>query len=95
MATAYYTPGVYIEEVDKGTKPIQGVSTSVTAFIGFTARAEKVQEDGVTTRSILGTPTLVTNWAQFERHFGSYHPDAYLPYTVRGFFDNGGTKPWR
>jgi phage tail sheath protein FI len=92
MATAYYTPGVYIEEVDKGTKPIQGVSTSVTAFIGFTARAEKVQEDGITTRSILGAPTLVTNWAQFESHFGSYHPDAYLPYAVRGFFDNGGTR---
>jgi phage tail sheath protein FI len=92
MATAYYTPGVYIEEVDKGTKPIQGVSTSVTAFIGFTAKAEKVQEDGITTRSILGEPTLVTNWGQFERMFGSYHRDAYLPYAVRGFFDNGGTR---
>ena len=92
MATAYYTPGVYIEEVDKGTKPIQGVSTSVTAFIGYTARAEKVQDDGITTRSILGAPTLVTNWAQFENLFGSYHPEAYLPYAVRGFFDNGGTR---
>jgi phage tail sheath protein FI len=92
MATAYYTPGVYIEEVDKGTKPIQGVSTSVTAFIGFTAKAEKTQEDGITTRSILGEPTLVTNWGQFERMYGSYHKDAYLPYAVRGFFDNGGSR---
>lgn len=92
MATTYYAPGVYIEEVDKGTKPIQGVATSVTAFIGFTQKAEKMQKDGVTTKSILGEPTLITNWGQYERHFGSYHSDAYLPYAVRGFFDNGGTR---
>jgi phage tail sheath protein FI len=92
MATTYYTPGVYIEEVDKGTKPIQGVSTSVAAFIGFTAKAEKTTENGITTKSILGEPTLVTNWGQYERMFGSYHKDAYLPYAVRGFFDNGGTR---
>ena len=92
MATTYYAPGVYIEEVDKGTKPIQGVATSVTAFIGFTQKAEKPEADGLTTRSILGKPTLITNWGQYEQHFGSFHKDAYLPYAVRGFFDNGGTR---
>jgi len=92
MPTAYYAPGVYIEEVDKGTKPIQGVATSVTAFIGFTQRAEKFNDDELTTRSILGEPTLVTNWTQYQRYFGSYHEDAYLPYSVRGFFDNGGAR---
>ena len=25
MATSYLTPGVYVEEVDKGAKPIEGV----------------------------------------------------------------------
>lgn len=92
MATTYYTPGVYIEEVDKGTKPIQGVATSVTAFVGFTSKAEKVEQNGITTRSILGDPTLITNWGQYQQHFGSYHRDAYLPHAVRGFFDNGGTR---
>ncbi|MEZ4616976.1 MAG: phage tail sheath subtilisin-like domain-containing protein [Caldilineaceae bacterium] len=92
MPVAYYAPGVYIEEVDKGTKPIQGVPTSVTAFIGFTQRAEKVTDDEITTRSILGEPTLVTSWSQYERYFGSYHEDAYLPFSVRGFFDNGGAR---
>ena len=29
MATAYLTPGVYVEEVDRGTKPIEGVGTAV------------------------------------------------------------------
>lgn len=92
MPIAYFAPGVYIEEVDKGAKPIQGVPTSVTAFIGFTQRAEKVNDDEITTRSILGEPTLVTSWNQYERYFGSYHEDAYLPYSVRGFFDNGGAR---
>lgn len=92
MPIAYFAPGVYIEEVDKGTKPIQGVPTSVTAFIGFTQKAEKINDDEITTRSILGEPTLVTSWNQYERYFGSYHEEAYLPYSVRGFFDNGGGR---
>lgn len=92
MPTTYYAPGVYIEEEDKGTKPIQGVPTSVTAFIGFTQKAEKLNDDEITTRSILGEPTLVTNWSQYERYFGAYHEDAFLPYSVRGFFDNGGGR---
>jgi len=94
MATAYYSPGVYIEEVDKGPKPIQGVSTSITAFVGITEKAELVTEDGVTTRSLLSEPKLVTNWTQYETCFGSYHDDAFLPYAVRGFFDNGGQTCW-
>ena len=94
MATAYYTPGVYIEEVDKGPKPIQGVGTSVTAFIGFTQKAEALNEDGYTTRSILSQPTLVTNWTQFENSFGSLDKNAYLPYAVQGFFNNGGITAW-
>lgn len=93
MPTTYYAPGVYIEEPDRGTKPIQGVSTSVTAFIGFTKRAEKLQDSSdYLTRSIVGEPTLITSWAQFERYFGGYEEQAYLPYAVRGFFDNGGTR---
>lgn len=94
MATAYYSPGVYIEEVDKGPKPIQGVGTSVTAFVGFTEKADQVTEDGYTTKSILSQAKLITNWSQFERHFGGLHEKAYLPYAVRGFFDNGGVTAW-
>ncbi len=98
MATAYYTPGVYIEEVNSGPRPIQGVGTSVTAFIGFTAKAEEVTEDGVTTRSVLGRPKLITNWTQFEKHFGGFNEKvskgAYLPYSVQGFFNNGGVTAW-
>ncbi|MCX6045124.1 MAG: phage tail sheath subtilisin-like domain-containing protein [Chloroflexi bacterium] len=94
MATAYYSPGVYIEEVDKGPKPIQGVSTSITAFVGITAKAELLNEDGFTTRSLLSEAKLITNWTQYENCFGSYHEKAFLPYSVRGFFDNGGQTCW-
>ena len=35
MATTYLAPGVYVEEVAGGSKPIEGVATSVAGFIGF------------------------------------------------------------
>ena len=31
----YLSPGVYIQEVDSGTRPIEGVGTAVAAFVGF------------------------------------------------------------
>ena len=31
----YLTPGVYVEEVPSASKPIEGVSTSVAAFVGL------------------------------------------------------------
>ena len=55
MATAYLSPGVYVEEVDRGSKPIEGVGTAVAAFIGF---AEK---------GPVGYPTLITNWCPRPR----------------------------
>lgn len=94
MATAYYTPGVYIEEVNSGPRPIQGVGTSVAAFIGITEKAEQVTHDGYTTESLLSQTKLITNLTQYENHFGGLHEEAYLPYAVRGFFENGGVSCW-
>ncbi len=34
----YLTPGVYVEEVSSGSRPIEGVATSVAAFIGVAER---------------------------------------------------------
>ncbi len=80
MATTYLSPGVYVEEVDRGPKPIQGVSTSVAAFVGFTAKGPT------------NDATLVTNWTQFVDTFGGFLPGAYLPYSVYGYFNNGGSS---
>lgn len=78
MSPQYLSPGVYIEEVDKGAKPIEGVGTSVAAFIGF---AEK---------GPVNAPTLVTNWSQFRDTFGEFMEGSFLAYAVYGYFHNGG-----
>jgi len=82
----YLAPGVYVEEIDTGLKPIEGVSTSTSGMVGVTARGpEKIS-------------TLVTGWADFQRQFGGYldpknYKDAwYLPHAVEGFFTNGGKR---
>ncbi len=86
----YLSPGVYVEEVDRGTKPIEAVGTAVAAFVGYTERAADTQ-DGQTV-SLLGKPTLVTNWSQFVQKFGEFVPNAYLPDAVYGYFANGGGR---
>ena len=85
MAT-YLTPGVYVEEVDRGSKPIEGVGTAVAAFVGFTASApppEPGDPDGV-------KPRFVSNWTQYQKLFGGFAPNAMLPHSVYGYFNNGG-----
>src|SRR5512140_3780762 len=80
MATSYLSPGVYIEEVDRGSKPIAAVGTSTAAFIG----ASSV---GPTNEAV-----LCTNWAQYCRIFGDFSHSTYRAHAVYGFFNNGGTK---
>ncbi|HYH51115.1 MAG TPA: phage tail sheath C-terminal domain-containing protein [Acidimicrobiia bacterium] len=82
----YLTPGVYVEEVDTGSKPLSAVGTAVAAFVGFTAKApldDPDDPDGL-------RPRLVTNWSQFERLYGGFAPGAMLPHAVYGYFNNGG-----
>jgi len=76
-----------MEEVDKGTKPIESVGTAVAAFIGYTERAV----DSKTGKSLLGKPTLVTNWSQYVAQFGAFVDGAYTPDSVYGYFNNGGS----
>lgn len=91
MATSYQSPGVYVEEVDRGTKPIEGVGTAVAAFVGFTERAEGAGRGGTPT-SLLNKASLVTNWAQFTSKFGGFVQGAFLPQAVFGYFANGGGR---
>jgi phage tail sheath protein FI len=78
MATAYLSPGVYVEEVDRGSKPIEGVGTAVAAFVGFAQNGP------------VGYPTLITNWSQFTNTFGSFVRGGYLASAVYAYFNNGG-----
>jgi len=90
----YLSPGVYVEEVNNGAKPIEAASTSTACFIGFTEKAEFTREiDGeLVTEDLLGTPVFVTNWTQYRERFGDLVPGAFLPQSVYGFFLNGGTR---
>src|SRR3954471_8961278 len=82
MAIQVSYPGVYIDEFEPAA-PIQGVSTSVVAFLGANPFGPANE------------PTLVTSWDEFARMFALPAPtqpedDDYLWYAVRGFFSNGG-----
>lgn len=74
----YLSPGVYVEEVEAGARPLEGVGTAVAAFVGLAA-------DGP-----FNQPTLVSNWTQFTGAFGGFVSGSYLAQSVYGYFMNGG-----
>jgi phage tail sheath protein FI len=78
-----------MEEVDRGSKPIEAVGTAVAAFIGYTEKAVD-SKDGKET-SLIGKPTLVTNWSQYVQKFGGFVDGIYTPDSVYGYFANGGS----
>ncbi|MBP0021168.1 MAG: phage tail sheath family protein [Cyanobacteria bacterium SBLK] len=88
----YSAPGVYVEEMNRGSRPIEGVNMSVAGFVGFT---EDVRGD-----ARLFEPKLITDWNQYVESFGKIDSDgftdfgAYLPFAVRGWFENGGGRCW-
>jgi phage tail sheath protein FI len=77
----YLSPGVYVEEVDRGAKPIEGVATAVAAFVGFTEKGPR-------------EATLVTSWEQYQSIYGGFVEGAYLPVSVYGWFLNGGQRAY-
>lgn len=98
MALAYKSPGVYVEEIDRGTKPIEAAGTSIAAFIGITAEASYKKLDPATGKMVpdpdqesrLNKSTLVTNWTKYTEIFGEFVANAYLPDAVYNYFANGG-----
>ena len=79
MPVAVSFPGVYIQEVPSGVHTITGVSTSIAAFFGRTAKGP------------IDTAVRCSSFAVFLREFGGPHPLSDLATSVRQFFDNGGT----
>jgi len=75
---SYLSPGVYVEEVEAGSRPIEGVGTAVAAFVGLAAQGP------------YNSPTLVTNWSQYTREFGDFTEGSYLAHAVYAYFLNGG-----
>src|SRR6476646_7437936 len=89
----YLAPGVYVEEIDTGSKPIEGVSTSTAGMLGAAERGPA------------NVPILVTSYGEYTRWFGGELDPAdfvnpgnpqdlhcFLPHAVEGFFTNGGKR---
>lgn len=77
----YLAPGVYVEEISTGPKPIEGVSTSIAGFVGITERGPEDVH-------------YITSWLQFQRWYGGHLPvdTTFMIHAVQGFFDNGGQR---
>jgi len=83
MATAYLTPGVYIQEESTGARPIQPVGTSTAAFLG-----EAPQADARVNQAV-----AVNSWTEFVNIFGGSDPKStHLALAVNGYFLNGGSR---
>jgi phage tail sheath protein FI len=82
----YLSPGVYVEEIDTGPKPIEGVSTSTAGMIGLAERGP------------VNVPILVTGPGDYARWFGGlldrrlFGDNGHMPAAVEGFFRNGGRR---
>lgn len=68
MATAYKTPGVYVEEISKFPPSVAQVETAIPAFVGYT---EKAVVDGVDyhAESII-KPIKIGSLPEYEFFFG-------------------------
>ncbi|WBB52622.1 phage tail sheath subtilisin-like domain-containing protein [Verrucosispora sp. WMMD573] len=82
----YFSPGIYVEEVPSGARPIGPVGTSTAAFVG-------VAPDRT---AHLGEALAVNNWTDFLRLYadGDQLESTPLARAVFGFLDNGGTRCW-
>ena len=74
-------PGLYLQEI-KGEVPIEGVSTSVGAFVGTAVKGD------------IGKSNIVTSWTDFVSKYGGFDVNSYLAYAVKGFFENGGSRAY-
>src|SRR5262249_23563391 len=81
----YLSPGVYVEEIELGPKPIEGVSTSTAGFLGETLRGPL-------------EPRLITGFEEFKRLYGGFVRtgngigNEHLPFAIQVFFENGGQR---
>jgi phage tail sheath protein FI len=82
----YFSPGIYVEEVPSGARPIGAVGTSTAGFAGIAPDAGARVDEAV----------AINNWSEFLRVYagGDNPPSTPLARAVFGFLDNGGTRCW-
>jgi hypothetical protein len=80
---SYLSPGVFVEEMDTGTRPIEAVGTSTAGFVGTAPNPTANRDEAVP----------IDNWAQFQRTFVREKDSSTdLANAVQGFFLNGGSR---
>src|SRR6476661_8350995 len=79
MPSSFSYPGVYIEEVSNPGHPIEGVPTSIAAFVGWARKGP------------LHKPTRIGSFADYKRIFGGLWRFSAMSYAVQHFFLNGGS----
>ena len=76
---SYLHPGVYVEEIPSGVKPIEGVATSVTACVGPAVKGP------------VARTTLIQSWDDYTAVYGDIaSEDDAMGLAVQGFYLNGG-----
>jgi Bacteriophage tail sheath protein len=75
-------PRIFIEEIPRRLKAIEGVSTSTTAFIGVAASGPVNQ------------PIKITSLMEYDDSFGGVSEASEMSYGIRQFFANGGNDAW-
>jgi phage tail sheath protein FI len=83
----YLHPGVYVEEIPSGSKPIEGVGTSTAAFVGYT------------TKGPIGEPELILKWDDYVNKYGGIRDTEdpigdHMGFSVSAFYQNGGSKAY-
>ncbi len=76
----YVTPGVYCEIVNDTPDESEIGRVDIAAFVGIARRGP------------LHRPTLVNSMTHFQATFGDFIPYSHLAFTVKAFFENGGTR---
>jgi len=82
---SYTAPGVYIKDQLSGFQTISQASSTIGILIGVTRSGK------------LDFPQKIGSWTEFIQYFANgldtpFIKDEYLPYSVYGFFQNGGKE---
>jgi len=85
--TSVSYPGVYVEEIPGGARPIESASTSTAAFVGVVEKGPDrvvIQDEDRAHR--------ITSWQEFQNTYGGFVDGGYLAESVYQFFNNGGRQ---
>lgn len=76
---AVQVPGIRVTDAPPVTTQVSGVSTSIASFFGHAPWGP------------IGVSILCNSWEEYKRIFGGLCADYLLGYSVREFFNNGGS----